>query len=49
MQGLCPHLTGGFISLLYMQCSDKQSIYAQLTGGPDLGVGVVVFKASMIN
>ena len=30
------------------RCSSMQGIYAPLTGGLNLAVGVVVFKASMI-
>ena len=30
-------------------CSGMQGIYAQLTGGLNLAVGVEVFKASMID
>ena len=32
-----------------MHSNGMQGIYAQLTGGLDLAVGVTVFKASMIN
>ena len=32
-----------------MQCSGMQGIYAQLTGGLDLAVGVVVLKECMFN
>ena len=34
---------------MYMQCSGMQSIYVRLPGSVEIAVGVVVFKASVLN